>query len=144
MTGPIVCATRGGKACHHTQGRAIALAQENSAELIFLFVADPSFAGPTDERLEAALKDELARLGRSLLYIARERAREQGLEAQTVVRDGPVGESIEAYVQEVNASALIIGTPQAASTYRAFSDQTLDDFASAVEKATGVPVIIVD
>ena len=67
---PIVCATRGGEVSRRTQERAVALAKERGAELIFLCVVDPSFAGLVDEAMVATLTDELQRLGRSLLSIA--------------------------------------------------------------------------
>ena len=38
----IVCATRGGEASRRAQERAISLAKELEAELIFLYVTDPS------------------------------------------------------------------------------------------------------
>ena len=69
--GLIVCATRGGEASRRTQERAIVLARERSDELVFLCVVDPNFAGPQSEAVAAALEDELKRLGRSLLNIAR-------------------------------------------------------------------------
>jgi nucleotide-binding universal stress UspA family protein len=142
MTGPIVCATRGGRACRCTQERAIQLAKERGTKLIFLFVADPSFAGPVDDALEAALTDELTRLGRSLLYIAQERAHKQGLEAEIAIRHGRVQQSIEQYIRQVNASTLVIGSPQANSVLQTFSPEELNSFATAVRQATGVEVVV--
>jgi nucleotide-binding universal stress UspA family protein len=140
---PIVCATRGGKACHRTEGHAIGLAQEHDAELIFLFVADPSFAEPLEEKLRTALIDELARMGRSVLYTAQERAREQGLTAQAVVRHGTVPESIEEYLRQVNASTLVVGSPDTGLRNQAFTMERLNHFADSIREATGVEVVIV-
>ena len=140
---PIVCATRGGTACQSTQGQAIHLAKERSAELIFLYVADASFAGPVGEALETALVDELARLGRSILNIAQKRARDQGLEAKAVVRQGSVRESIEAYLKQVNASTLVIGSPETSSSPQEFTADELNHFGSSIQRATGVEVVIV-
>ncbi len=141
--GPIVCATRGGRACRRTQERAIELARERGAELIFLFVADPSFAGPLDETLTAALSDELAWLGKSLLHIAQGRARQQGLTADVVVRHGTVQESIEEFIVQVKASALVVGSPQTSPVLQAFTPQELRHFAAAMQQATGVEVEVV-
>lgn len=140
--GPIVCATRGGRICRCTQERAIALAKERDAQLIFLFVADPSFAGPMDKALETALADELARLGRSLLYIAQARARKQGLETEVVVRHGKVQQGIEEFVRQVNASTLVIGAPQTSVVPQAFSSEELQRFVSEVQQGTGVEVVV--
>ena len=98
--GPIVCATRGGEASRRTQERAIALAKERGAPLIFLCAVDPSFAGTVSDELAAALADELRRLGRSLLCIAQARAREKGVEAQTHVRCGPARQARRDQAQE--------------------------------------------
>jgi nucleotide-binding universal stress UspA family protein len=141
--GPIVCATRGGEASRRTQERAIALAKERDAPLVFLCAVDPSFAGPVDEGLSTALADELRRLGRSLLCIAQARAREQGVEAQTHVRCGPVRQTIEGYLHEVDASALVIGSPQAHAQRQTFDAEEVHRFAEALRQTTDVEVIVV-
>ena len=61
--GPIVCATRGGEASRRTQERAIALALEWEAPLIFIFVVDSNLDRPIDEELNAIVADVLERLG---------------------------------------------------------------------------------
>jgi nucleotide-binding universal stress UspA family protein len=141
--GPIVCATRGGEASRRTQERAIALAKERDAPLIFLCAVDPGFAGPVNEELSTALADELRRLGRSLLCIAQARAREQGVEAQTHVRCGPARQIIEEYLQEVDASVLLIGSPQTDTQRQAFDAEEMHRFAEALRQTTDVEVIIV-
>lgn len=140
--GPIVCATRGGSACRCTQERAVALAKERAAKLIFLFVADPSFAGPMDDALEAALTDELTRLGRALLHIAQERAQGQGVDAEVAIRHGQVQQNIEEYVRQVQASTLVVGAPQTSSVPRVFNSEEMNDFATAIQQATGVEVVV--
>jgi nucleotide-binding universal stress UspA family protein len=141
--GPIICATRGGEASHRTQDRAIALAKEQDTELIFLCVVDDSFAGQLDERLAAALDDELKRLGRSLLSIAETRAQEQGVSARTICISGPVWESIEGFLQETNASAFVIGSSRSNMTDQAFGSGNSDEFAESLRQAVGIEVIVV-
>jgi nucleotide-binding universal stress UspA family protein len=141
--GAIVCATRGGRASRATQERAIALAKEQGAELVFLCSVDPGFAGPMDEPLTCALNDELKRLGRSLLCIAQARAQQQGIDAKTVVRSGPVTENIEAALREFNADTLVIGAPGAASRTEAFGSEDVNRLADAVGQSTGVEVVVV-
>jgi nucleotide-binding universal stress UspA family protein len=141
--GAIVCATRGGRASRATQERAIALAKERNAELVFLCIVDATFAGPMDESLTCALNDELKRLGRSLLCIAQARAQQQGIDAKTVVRSGPVAESIGAALHEFGADTLVIGAPGPASRTEAFGAQDVDDLADALRQSTGVEVVLV-
>jgi len=139
--GAIVCATRGGQASHAAQERAVALAQERDAELIFLCVVDPSFAEPMDEALVCALNDELKRLGRSLLCIAQARAQERGIDAQTMIRSGPVSENIKAALRELDADMLVIGAPQTDATEEAFGSENVHQLAEEIRQAAGVDVV---
>ena len=141
--GPIVCATRGGEASRRTQERAIALARAGEASLIFLFVADTNFAQPSNPALAEVLADELERLGRGLLHIARTRAEEQGVSAEMIVRYGAVRQAIEDFLREVQASTLVLGAPGTGSETKAFSPEELPQFAQEVSNITGVEVVVV-
>jgi nucleotide-binding universal stress UspA family protein len=143
MRRPIVCATRGGQASRRTQERAIALAKERDADLIFLCVVDPDFAGPVDEELEAALTDELQRLGKCLLHIAEARADKQNVSTATVVQCGPVWESIEAYLHQVNAGALVIGVPHTEAAIHPFGAEKVRQFLQKLEQETDIEIIVV-
>ncbi|RMF27767.1 MAG: universal stress protein [Chloroflexi bacterium] len=140
--GPIVCATRGGEASRRTQERAIALAKERNAELIFLCVVDPGFAGPQSDAVAAALEDELKRLGRSLLNIAQARAREQGIPAKVICLSGPVWEEIEAYLRRAGAATLVIGAPRIEPTSQAFGED-VQHFIQHVRQNLGIEVVVV-
>lgn len=140
---PIVCATRGGEASRRTQERAITLARERGADLIFLCVVNPDFAEPTNERLQEALQDELKRLGHSLLCIAQARSRKKDVKAKTAIRCGKVRQEIEAYLKEVQADTLILGAPATESSMHAFGDEAINKFAEEIRQSTDVEVIIV-
>lgn len=142
--GSIVCATRGGEASRRTQHRAINLAKERDTDLTFLCVVDPGFVETSDERLRVALRDELRHLGRSLLCIAQSRAEEQGVEARTVVRCGPVRENLVAYLRESGADILVIGAPAKERQVAAFDPKNVERLAEALRDATGVDVIVVE
>jgi nucleotide-binding universal stress UspA family protein len=141
--GSIVCATRGGEAGRRTQERASALAKERGAELIFLSVFDPSFAGPLDGALAAAVEKEQQWLGRALLGIAQARAQREGVDADAVVLSGPLLESIEDFVCESGASILVIGEPRIDSPLSAFRHGMVQSCARHVEQHTGVEVVVV-
>lgn len=142
--GPIVCATRGGEASLRTQEKAIELAQERGCELVFLYIVDPSFAGDIEEAMLATLTDELRRLGKCLLRLAQTRAREHGQAARTAIRRGRIQQTITAFLQEVEASVLVIGSPQPGAGPQAFDRERLSGFAAAVQQATGVEVVVVE
>lgn len=141
--GPIVCATRGGEAGRRTQEWAIAVAKEQGAELIFLCVFDPSFAGNSNEALAAAVVKEQQWLGRALLGIALTRAQGEGVAAGAEVRSGPVLDTIESFLLQVDAAALIIGEPKVRSALAAFRPGRVHQFAERIRQNTGVDVIVV-
>ncbi len=147
---PIVCATRGGEASRRAQERAIALARDQGAPLIFLFVAD---TGPMIAKMKAdkgmtdVLADELEQLGSSLLCIAQARAREHGVEAEMVVRRGAVRPALESFLREVDAGALVIGAPErserGAEHPPVFDPAGIDHFAAQIRAGLGVEVVVV-
>lgn len=139
----IVCATRGGEACRRTQARAIELAKERNAELIFLYVLDPSLVGPVDESLAGALREEMARLGRALLRVAQSRAKEQGLDTQTVVLEGQVRDKIKHAVQKYLASTLVIGSPLSNAAHQTFTKESIKSFADIIREELKIEVIVV-
>jgi nucleotide-binding universal stress UspA family protein len=141
--GPIVCATRGGEASRRTQERAIALAKERKAELVFLFVLDPGLARTLNGALAAAVEQEQEWLGRALLGIAQARAHKEGVEARAVIRRGPVLDTIEAYLRQVEASTLVIGEPRAVSTSATFHPGKVHHFAEQIGQDTGVEAVVV-
>jgi hypothetical protein len=119
------------------------LAKEQAADLIFLCVFDPSFVGNSNERLTAAVVQEQQWLGRALLGIAQARAQGEGVEAGAEVRNGPVLETIEGFLRQVGARALVIGEPKLDSALSAFDRGRVHVFAERVEQDTGVKVIVV-
>ena len=141
---PIVCATRGGEASRRAQERAIALARQQGAPLIFFFVADTSPMKPARD-LADVLADELKQLGYSLLCIAQARAHEQGVEAEMVVRRGTVRTALESFLREVDASTLVIGAPEHGAEHPpVFDPAGIDHFAAQIRADRGVEVVVVE
>ena len=143
MAGPIVCATRGGEVSRRTQERAVELAHERGVPVVFFFVVDVHFASHLNEDLQKALNEEMSRLGRTLLSIARYRAERSGVQADTCVRHGTVSDTLQAYLTEVGASALVMGTPRPDSDQHSFEPEEVPAFAHKIEAETGIEVIIV-
>lgn len=141
--GTIVCATRGGEAGRRTQERAIALAKERGADLIFLCVNELDPAGDYNEALAAALEKEQQWLDRALLATAQARAQKQGVDAGAVCLTGPVMETIQSYLGRVGASTLVLGQPKVDSALAAFQPTRVHSFAEEVRLGTDVEVIVV-
>jgi nucleotide-binding universal stress UspA family protein len=141
--GTIVCATRGGEASIRAQDQAIALAKERGNRLIFLYVMDLDFVDSMAAPIVVDVGREMTRMGEFMLLMAQERAREQGVEAETVVREGKVSQTIQNFLREVDADLLVIGLPRPESGQRVFEAQEIHPFARSVKEATGVEVLVV-
>lgn len=137
----IVCATRGGEGSRAVQLRAVEKASSEEHKLIFLYVVDVQVVGEFDENLQKAVSAEFHWLGQSLLHIARQRAERAGINAEIAIRDGAVKEEIERFLRESGASLLMLGTPRGTSP--TFGDDTIEQFAKAIEEDVGVPVELV-
>jgi hypothetical protein len=141
--GLIVCATRGGEAGRRTQEQAIALAKERNEDLIFLCIFDPTFAGDLSDALSEAVLQEQRWLARTLMNVAQSRARVQGVNAQAVLRSGPVVDSIEDFVLESCASTLVIGQPKIDSALGALELDRVQSCAEQLVDRTGIEVVVV-
>lgn len=140
--GCIVCATRGGQGSRAAQLKAIRLAKERGSKLLFLYVVDIHVVGEYDETLAPAVRAEFHWLGRALLRVAQQRAERADVEAEIAIRDGEVKEEIERFLDESQATLLLLGAPRGPSTHL-FGDDAIEHFARAIEADTGVPVEVV-
>ncbi|HEX6387779.1 MAG TPA: universal stress protein [Anaerolineae bacterium] len=138
----IVCATRGGEGSRAVQIAAIRRARAEEKPLIFLYVTDPATLGDFDETLLPAVREELNWMGKTLLNIARHRAELANLKADVAIRMGNVQEEISRFLQERDASVLMLGAPRS-STANVFGDSAIEGFALSIEEKTGIPVEIV-
>jgi nucleotide-binding universal stress UspA family protein len=105
----IGCATRGGAASRATEDKAIALACQYQAELIFLYVVDVAFAHGHSGKFPIDIVDkELHEIGEIVLQQAKLRAKECGVNARSEIRSGHVGDEIERFVVSHKSMALLV------------------------------------
>jgi nucleotide-binding universal stress UspA family protein len=138
--GKILCAIRGGEEGHRTQDAAAALALERGDDLVFLVVLETSFLSRPPAAGGLDMRGTLTRMGNSILFHAAERARQLGVEACGVLREGTPREQIQVVVQEEGAAIVVLGRPQ--GCYDKFSLSGLESFAAAIAAATGAEVKI--
>jgi len=138
--GKILCATRGGEASYRTQDKAIALAKERDDELIFLYVVDLGFLNMTASPIVVDVEGGVERMGEFLLAMAQERAREKGLEAQVVIREGEAREEIKAAAKELEVDRVVLGLPAEGGI---FPEESIRAFAREIEEETGAEVVLV-
>lgn len=140
--GCIVCATRGGAGSRAVQQRAIQYAQQQGHELVFLFVIDTTSLRELEEKMGAAVREELYWLGRTLLLIARRRADSAHIASEVVIREGVVRDEIISFLDERSADLLLLGAPRG-TTDTLFGDDAIEQYARSIQTQSGVPVEIV-
>jgi len=137
----ILCATRGGEASIRTQQRAIELAKERAAKLVFIFVSDVSFLDQYSAPRVPAMEGEMEHLGEFLLLMAKERAEKAGVEADCTVRKGEFQAALVEAAQELSASLIVLGSPADANvTTLEYLENKL---SPALKEATGSDVMVV-
>ncbi len=138
----ILCATRGGEASRRTQEAVIAMAKEQGASVLFLYVVDLEFLRLTVRGVRPdVVATEMEHMGEFLLALACERAAAQGVEADMVIRHGALLEALESAAVEEGADAVAFGRP--AGPESAFSLTDLERLTARIEQDTGVQTYIV-
>jgi nucleotide-binding universal stress UspA family protein len=108
--GTILCPTRGGEASIANQHRAIAIAKERGAELIFLHISNVEFLDMVASPVLVDMEAELEHMGEFLLAMAQERAEKAGVQADTVVCHGVFREGLKKVIEERQATTLVLGS----------------------------------
>jgi len=136
----ILCATRGGEASVRTQLKAIELAKERGAELLFLYVADVEFLGHIAGSLVVDVAAELENMGEFLLLMAKERAEKQGVTANTVVKRGEFRAALLEAAAEGGATLIVFGSPAESNiTQREY----LEQLAGGITEESGIETLII-
>jgi nucleotide-binding universal stress UspA family protein len=138
--GRILCATRGGVGSYKTQDAAAALAKQRGDELLFIYVVDTTFLNHTAAPLVVDVEARLAKMGRFQLTMAQERAAAQGVQAQTLVRRGPLRTELSAAARELAVDLIVLGRPVDQGAL--FDQDALQSLASTLEREAGIEVLI--
>jgi nucleotide-binding universal stress UspA family protein len=113
----ILSPTRGGESSVLNQDRAIALAKERNAELIFLYVSDVQFDDELPQETLVNVGAELEDLGQFILSMAKERAIQENQQVETLVLSGNFRQVLDKVIQENNVDMLILGSPVEAGSF---------------------------
>ena len=130
----ILCATRGGDESFRTQDAAIKLCREHDGRLWFLYVVDTRFIDKTSAPIVIDVEGEISKMGEFLLVMAQERAAQEGIEAETILREGQVREQLKKVIQEYEISLVVFGKP--AGDKSVFEMSGLEKFAAEIERET--------
>lgn len=140
--GCIVCATRGGEGSRAVQLAAIERAKQSGNDLVFLFVADDNMRERIEDNLQTAVRDELIWMGNAMLQIAKIRAGARNIDVTLKVRVGKVQDEIERFLQDSQASLLLLGAPRG-TTATVFGDDAIEKFAHTIQEDTGIAVEVI-
>jgi len=137
----ILCATRGGEASQRTQDAVIAMAKQEGASVLFLYVVDVEFLRLTAQGVRPdVVITEMEHMGEFLLAMACERAAAQGVEADMCLRHGPLVDALESAARDEGADAIAFGRP--AGNDSSFSLADLEELAVRIGKDTGIETYI--
>ncbi len=140
----VLCAIRGGPFSQYTVQRAMQIAQERHARLVFLYVVDAEFLGYATVGRPRVVLRELRTTGEFMMSILRDRAIRQGVDADYVVRTGDVRRQIVESVRWQDADVLVMGRPIRSPGSDTFTEETLAEFVDRVVTKTGVEVVLAD
>jgi nucleotide-binding universal stress UspA family protein len=136
--GKILCAIRGGGEGYRTQDAAAGLARDRGDELVFLMVLETSSLSKASGSGGMDMRGTLTRMGNSILFNAAERARQLGVAARTLLREGNPREQIKVAAREEGATIVVLGRPQ--GRHDKFSQAELESFARDITTETGAEV----
>ena len=136
----ILCPTRGGQASQSNQARAIALARERGAELVFLYVSNVQFLNHAASAVLVDVQREMDEMGEFMLIMAQERAAKAGIQAATVVRSGVFDEALREVCGEYDVPTVVLGT--SAEHTGVTTDEYLVELESWIVQELGVEVYV--
>ena len=137
----ILCATRGGPSSQRTHQGAIKLAQENCAEVVFLYVFDPTSLYEIATPIVINIEEQLRKVRRLLERTALREARKSGVYARAVIREGKIAEQIRDVAITEIVDTIVLGSPVGAQSAAGLGK--LQAMKAELEESTGVHVLIV-
>ena len=105
-------------------------------------MADDSMRDRVEENLRTAVRDELVWMGNAMLQIAKLRAGARNIDVTLKVRVGKVQDEIERFLQDSQASLLLLGAPRGTTT-TVFGDDAIEKFAQTIQDDTGITVELI-
>jgi len=142
MNSRVVCMVRGGEAGRRVQRQAISYSQNTGLPLVFLHIMYLRGLSLKNEALLDSARREMTWLARVTLNLARARARNAGLKADIIIRQGPILETTITFLQEGPVERIFIGSPSAENPDYQEKLIRVQQFAQQITAATGVQVIV--
>lgn len=138
----ILCPTRGGKESYPNQDRAIAIAKERGAEVMFLYITNVEFLGLTAAPKLIDIEHELDEMGEFMLAMAQERAENADVNAYTSVKRGQFHEILAEVIEEYQIETVVLGRP--ASGTGVLTAEYIQGLVDEIGTKGGVEFLIID
>lgn len=138
----ILCPTRGGKESYPNQDRAIAIAKERDAEVIFLYVTNVEFLGLTAAPKLIDIEHEMDEMGEFMLTMARERAEKADVNSNIIVKRGQFRHVLAEVIGEYQVETVVLGS--SAGGTGVVTTEYIQDLVAEIGGKTGVEFIVVD
>lgn len=137
----ILCAIRGGPSSQPTIAASIQLSKETQQTIFFLYVVNVDFLTHTSSSKTNHISKEIEEMGEFILLSAQEQAHNEGVEAESIIRDGKVVDEIITCCEEIKPNFVILGRPQEDSEDNLLTLERLYAFAERIEEACHAQVI---
>ena len=141
MSNIILCPTRGGKDSYPNQDRAIALAKERGAEVLFLYITNVEFLDLTAAPILIDIETEMDEMGEFMLAMAQERAEKANVKASTLVHRGRFREVLIDVLEERRIDTVVLGI--SAGGTGVVTAEYIRELANEIGGKTGVEFVVV-
>jgi nucleotide-binding universal stress UspA family protein len=138
----ILCPTRGGKGSYPNQDRAIAIAKERDAEVMFLYITNVEFLGLTAAPKLIDIEHELDEMGEFMLAMAQERAEKADVNSFTIVKRGQFRQVLREVIEEHQVETVVLGS--SAGGTGVVTSEYIQTLVDEIGEKTGVEFIIID
>ena len=142
MPNIILCPTRGGKDSYPNQDRAIAIAKERGAQVLFLYITNVEFLGLTAAPKLVDIETEMDEMGEFMLAMAQERAENARVNAMTLVKRGRFREVLIDVLEEHLTDTVVLGS--SAGGTGVVSTDYIQELVDEIGGKTGVEFIVID
>ena len=135
----ILCPTRGGQDSQPTHQKAIEIALDRGAELIFLYVFDQRAIQQVATPIVINVSSQMDHMRAFLRNTAQREAIKAGVRARVLVRAGSLREQIQSIANEQRVDLIVMGNPSEKSSL--FKREALRVLADEIEAETGIEVL---
>lgn len=106
-----MCPTRGGEESYPNQDKAIEIAVERGAEILFLYVSNVNFLlNLRTPMMVKSIQDDLEDMGEFMLTMAQERAEKRGVKADICLKRGVFHDALVETIKKNEIQTLFLGS----------------------------------